>query len=730
MRIYIYILAAVLSLITSQAFAAASLVPAFGVISSATGGKVSAAQQGTNTLNTIGATVGKVGGRPTFTVNDQVTGKIIAPADVITMSPTLDVRAYGGINGISDDVGFSRVAGNNRTIILQPATYVFSTQLTIAATNLVIQGQPGTVITSSTLYNLIALGSCTNVTFKNIKFQSTAVQPVEDLYGLISSNQSTLSNVTFENCEFTCPNAATNGVKIIQYYSDSSDQVHFRSCIFHDIGRMGIEITNHNDAQPAVRYSHIEVTKCQFTNLGGLTSYGQGVSLSGYGNDNNISNNIFNNTKFCGIELVGPSNTVVAYNSFTNEASYDAIQMTGSRVMTANKVHHNKCLDQCQYVKIWTNDQISVHDNTWLLSGYFYLRSTTNSTFDMEHIDSTGNMAFYLEGTSTNNTIANSTLSTANSANNFAVIRNYNTSSSPTFATVVRNCTLMKPSGGGYADGQNGADTPAEYFNTHVVNGSSSQAITTLPAVILSSTSPSGIPYNSSSGSTLSADLETNGNFATASGWTLETGWSYGTNQANFSGSSGAGLYQNLNAQTGTSYQITFTITSITSGYIEARAGVGFGPQHTTAGTYTDTVVCSGGSVLGVQAGGATSASVTNISIKQVIPLVGPLVTDSTFFVDANKRVNAAGFVGPVGLSGTTGSIGGSALTAGQCTSGTVAITGATTSMGVAIAPSTYPGDGVAWRGYVSSAGTVTVKVCGEVALTPVSSTYNVRVLQ
>jgi hypothetical protein len=81
-------------------------------------------------------------------------------------------------------------------------------------------------------------------------------------------------------------------------------------------------------------------------------------------------------------------------------------------------------------------------------------------------------------------------------------------------------------------------------------------------------------------------------------------------------------------------------------------------------------------------------------------------------------------------LSGTTSSIGGSALLAGACTSGTVAVTGSTTAMGVVATPVTYPGDGFDWEAFVSAAGTVTVKVCGFIAGTPVASAYNVRVLQ
>lgn len=81
-------------------------------------------------------------------------------------------------------------------------------------------------------------------------------------------------------------------------------------------------------------------------------------------------------------------------------------------------------------------------------------------------------------------------------------------------------------------------------------------------------------------------------------------------------------------------------------------------------------------------------------------------------------------------LSGTTGSIGGALLAAGACASGTVSITGAATSMVAVTDPNTYPGDGNVWSAQVTSANTVTVRVCAIIAATPTSSTYNVRVLQ
>jgi hypothetical protein len=79
-------------------------------------------------------------------------------------------------------------------------------------------------------------------------------------------------------------------------------------------------------------------------------------------------------------------------------------------------------------------------------------------------------------------------------------------------------------------------------------------------------------------------------------------------------------------------------------------------------------------------------------------------------------------------LTGTTAAIGGTTLTA-ACASGTIAIGSATTAMAVVATPVVYPGDAIRWGGYVSSAGTVTVKVCADVNGTPASGVYVVKVI-
>jgi hypothetical protein len=80
-------------------------------------------------------------------------------------------------------------------------------------------------------------------------------------------------------------------------------------------------------------------------------------------------------------------------------------------------------------------------------------------------------------------------------------------------------------------------------------------------------------------------------------------------------------------------------------------------------------------------------------------------------------------------FSGTTNPIGGAALSAGKCMAGTAHVREAASGMAVIATPVTYPGDGIAWRTYVSGQGVVTVKVCAEVTGTPATTSYNVRVI-
>jgi hypothetical protein len=79
-------------------------------------------------------------------------------------------------------------------------------------------------------------------------------------------------------------------------------------------------------------------------------------------------------------------------------------------------------------------------------------------------------------------------------------------------------------------------------------------------------------------------------------------------------------------------------------------------------------------------------------------------------------------------LTGTTGGIGGSSLTAGNCTTGTATVTGATVGHPVSVSASdgSLPNGLIILSAAVTSPNTVTVQLCATASVTPLANTYNV----
>lgn len=187
--------------------------------------------------------------------------------------------------------------------------------------------------------------------------------------------------------------------------------------------------------------------------------------------------------------------------------------------------------------------------------------------------------------------------------------------------------------------------------------------------------------------------------------------------------------------------------TAISTGAVRAvYGGVGgyTNPVKITASTYT---IGQYDDLLWTTATGTVTITLpTTLATGKTIPVwnegTGNIVFTGATSGNANAAAIAPGQVGWISAQpsgawyatvtgmyrATTASIGGSALAAGACASGTVAVANSTTGQVVDVSPATYPGDGIYYEGYVSAAGTVTIKVCAVAALTPTASTYNVSV--
>jgi len=156
---------------------------------------------------------------------------------------------------------------------------------------------------------------------------------------------------------------------------------------------------------------------------------------------------------------------------------------------------------------------------------------------------------------------------------------------------------------------------------------------------------------------------------------------------------------------------------------------------------FPGTVLCSGnGTVTLPNAGIADGTVIEIVNLDPSNPTT--LSWSSSFFMPSKiypggsvqAQFTAATNWSPLAQNSSrtfaSSSIGGSALTAGQCASTTVGTTfGVGTSSVPVASPTTYPGDGFYWVSYMSAANTITVKVCAAAAGTPTASTYQVRLL-
>lgn len=157
------------------------------------------------------------------------------------------------------------------------------------------------------------------------------------------------------------------------------------------------------------------------------------------------------------------------------------------------------------------------------------------------------------------------------------------------------------------------------------------------------------------------------------------------------------------------------------------------GPVPTNNGISQLTGDCVAGPGIGPQATTCTSIGGKAVNLGGALTLSGANSVTLTSTGPTNVTLPTSGTLAAM-LSGITGSIGGGLLAAGGCSSGTVTITGATTSMAAIASPSADPQGGslnigLSIYAYVSAANVVTVRVCALVASTPVATTYNVKVI-
>jgi len=129
---------------------------------------------------------------------------------------------------------------------------------------------------------------------------------------------------------------------------------------------------------------------------------------------------------------------------------------------------------------------------------------------------------------------------------------------------------------------------------------------------------PIGLGLDQSQGLVLGPELVVNGDFDTDTNWTKDPGWSISGGVAVASAAvNGTNLRQTTTAIAGKTYEITFTIVSLSAGGVYPSVGGSVGAVCTTVGTFTQRHVAgSSAGYTGLKSAGATTGTFDNISVK------------------------------------------------------------------------------------------------------------------
>ena len=230
---------------------------------------------------------------------------------------------------------------------------------------------------------------------------------------------SNCDNLVLNNCNVTsttnnCVKLVADHVKgVIRNVSISNSTFSYK--------RMGVEVQNHGNNQ--YKYDGIRIRNCKFVMVDSAPRYGYALSLSGYGRNVVVENNMFDKVSV-GVELVGFSNVRIIGNHFDTVIS-KIIVSSGKREMKDIIVENNKANSFTSKIQLSNTDHVILNKNSFNLS-LIEMIGCSNCNITNNIINSNGHYSIILDGgkkKTENNIINNNTINQGH--NNWAVFRCY-----------------------------------------------------------------------------------------------------------------------------------------------------------------------------------------------------------------------------------------------------------------------------------------------------------------
>lgn len=309
----------------------------------------------------------------------------------------------------------AHIAGNVTNLVIPDGTYNIDGVLSIQGLNgLNIIATRNTVISTNADLPIfkteLNADGCVNTNFGQLKLESTLSAINNRLVnpGLIFVGGSPFTNNVLSGMEATAPNTAINFFFSANEGDHATSNNTFTYNYIHDIGRIGIEITNHTEG--VFRFNNNDISHNTIDGVGLVTgndgTFPIAISLSGQGLYNKVSFNTVSNASRdlsgtlvgIAIENVGASYTQIVSNSFgenvdhpfslSNEFPMYGVNITGN---TSSFAHTNKSVVEnisglrlsnnriLGGLNIRNSENITMDNDHWT-SGNFGTLAITNST--------------------------------------------------------------------------------------------------------------------------------------------------------------------------------------------------------------------------------------------------------------------------------------------------------------------------------------------------------------
>ncbi len=322
-----------------------------------------------------------------------------------TSTPGISVKdapynAFG--DGVHDDtaavsMALAHVEAQGGGLFFPPGAYKITETIEMSASNFALSGVRGqSILTTDSLTKLIKLKDCSNGTFTDLSFQATTQDPDRASGGhtLILANEALISNLGFQGCSFTTPNADMDGVYFV-CHSDTPNMykgLHFTDCDFTHIGRIGAEIQNMAQSRATTQsISDVVFDNCRFTDCG-IYTWGMGVSGSAglYDSGLTVTGCTFDHVKFCAIEAMF-NHVLIQGNRFINAGGPKAaiLHVTPKQFnLTDFTITNNDASDSTygQGCFLWNCSNVQLEGNNFISRGRaLFLRDDSGINCSDDH---------------------------------------------------------------------------------------------------------------------------------------------------------------------------------------------------------------------------------------------------------------------------------------------------------------------------------------------------------